>query len=163
MPAVGRRPRTATATPLESPPPPIGIEDAGQLGQVLDDLEATRALAGDHPVVVVRRDNRQTSLDGDRLYPEAALFGGQSDDDDLGASAATRSLDRRGVIGHDHDCRGAEQPGRPGDALGVVARRVGDDATSALLGAERRDRDKGASKLERPDRLERLGLEEVTI
>ena len=37
-------------------------EDGGEIGQVLDDLETDGALAGDDPVVVVRRDDRQAAL-----------------------------------------------------------------------------------------------------
>ena len=84
------------------------------------------------------------------------------DDDDLGAVGLDpRPLERRRVRRHDDDRRRAEQPGGAGDALGVVARRVRDDAAGALRGAQRRDRDVRAADLERADRLERLGLEEA--
>ena len=55
----------------------------------------------------------------------------------------------------------AEQAGRPRDALGVVARRVGDQPAAALLRGQRRGRDVGAAQLERADGLERLRLEPV--
>ena len=56
--ASGRSALTAVATPLASPPPPIGTRTSGDVGQVLDDLQPDRALAGDDPVVVVGRDDR---------------------------------------------------------------------------------------------------------
>ena len=42
-------------------------EDERDIRQVLDDLETDRALTGDDPVVVERRDDRQSPLRGDRL------------------------------------------------------------------------------------------------
>ena len=60
-------------------------EDRREVGQVLDDLEPDRALAGDDPVVVEGRDDRQPALGGDRLGDPLALVAGGPDDDDLGA------------------------------------------------------------------------------
>jgi hypothetical protein len=58
----------------------------------------------------------------------------RSDDDDLGAVRGDPlALDRRCVRRHDDDRRSAEQPGRPGHALGVVAGRVGDDAARQFV------------------------------
>ena len=71
--------------PAASPPPPIGTRTAARSGSVLGDLEPDRALAGDDPVVVVRRDDRQAALRGDLLRDGLALVAGRADDDDLGA------------------------------------------------------------------------------
>ena len=111
------------ATPLASPPPPIGTSHGRQVGQVLDELEADRPLARDDPVVVERRDDRQAAFGGDRLGHLPPLLARVADDDDLGAVGRDPfALDRRRVGRHDDDGRGAEQPGGAGDALGVVAR-----------------------------------------
>ena len=54
-------------------------------GQVLDDLEPDRTLAGDDPVVVVRRDDRQAAPGGELLGDTLPLLAGGSDEEDLGA------------------------------------------------------------------------------
>ena len=75
-------------------------QDEPVVGQVLDDLEPDRALAGDDPVVVERRDDRQTALRGDGLGLCLALVGRGTDDDDLGAIGGDPlALDRRRVVG----------------------------------------------------------------
>ena len=64
-----------------------------------------------------------------------ALVAGGPDDDDLGAVRSDPvTLDGRRVRWHDHDGRRPEQARGTGDALGVVAGRVGDDASSQLVG-----------------------------
>ena len=139
-------------------------EDRGDVRQVLDDLEADRALPGDDPVVVVRRDDREPR--------SAAIASARSRrSSDAGPtvtisapSAATRSRLMAGAsLGHHDDGRRPEQAGRPGDALGVVARRVRDDAARALGVGERGDGDVGAADLEGADRLEALGLQEDAV
>ena len=62
-----------------------GHEDRGDVGQVVDDLEADRALAGDDPVVVVRRDDREAAFGGEPLGDALALVARRADRDDLGA------------------------------------------------------------------------------
>ncbi len=51
-------------------------QDARDIGQVLDDLQPDRALAGDDPVVVERRDDGQTALGGELLGDGLALVRG---------------------------------------------------------------------------------------
>ena len=124
-------PGRPSATPLASPPPPIGTRTAARSGRS-STISSPTSLAGDDPVVVVRRDDRQPALGGDLLGDLLALVAGGPDDDDLGAVGLDAfALDRRGVGRHHDDGRGAEQSGRPRDALGVVARRVGDDPAGA--------------------------------
>ena len=109
----------AVATPLASPPPPTGTSTRPVVGRSSDDLEPDRALAGDDPVVVERRDDRQTALRGDRLRACLALVGRGPDDDDLGAVGRhALALDRRRVVRHDDHCRSCPAGGprgrRPG-------------------------------------------------
>ena len=86
----------ATATPLARPPPADRHDDRGHVRQVLGDLEPDRTLAGDDPVVVVRRDDREPAFGGDLLGPHAALIGGGPDGDDLRAVRGDAlALDRR--------------------------------------------------------------------
>ena len=86
----------AAATPLARPPPPTGTTTAATSRQVLGDLEADRALPGDDPVVVVRRDDGEAAFRGDRLGPFAPLLRRRPDRDDLGAVRGhALALDRR--------------------------------------------------------------------
>ena len=136
-------------------------EDDRDVRQVLDELEADRPLAGDDPIVVEGRDDLEPALGGELLGHPLALVAGRADDDDLGAIGRHPfALDRRRVGRHHDDRRRTEQARRSSDALGMVARRVGDDAAPELLRRQRRDRGVGAAQLEGPDRLERLGLQE---
>ena len=101
-------------------------------------------------------------MGGDLLGHALAFVAGGADDDDLGPSAATAlALHLRRIGRHDDDGRRAQQAGRPGDALRVVAGRIRDDPARQLVGRQRRDGDVGAPQLEGADRLERLGLEEA--
>ena len=110
-------------------------EDRGDVRQVLDDLEAARALAGDDPIVVVRRDDREAALGRDPLGDDPALRACRPNDDDLGSVRGdTTRLELRRIGRHDDDRRRAEEPRRAGDALGVVAGRVGDHAAGPLVG-----------------------------
>ena len=112
-----------------------GQEDGREVGQVLDQLEADRALSRDDPVVVVGRDDGQPPVRGDRLGHPLALIAARPDDDHLGAVRFDPLALDPGCVGrHDHDGRDAEQRRGAGDALGVVARGVGDDAAGPLVG-----------------------------
>ena len=53
-------------------------EDQRDIRQVLGDLESDRALPGDDPIVVVRRDDGETPFRGDRLGPFPAFLRGRS-------------------------------------------------------------------------------------
>ena len=85
-------------------------EDGRQVGQRLGDLEPDGALAGDDPVVVVGRDDRQAALGRDRFGDLLPLVARCPDRDDLGAVGGDPvALDRRRIGGHDDDRRDAEQ------------------------------------------------------
>ncbi len=117
-------------------------EDGRHVRQVGNDLEPDRPLPGDDPIVVVWRDDRQAAFGGQPFGGRLALVARGADRDDLGpVGGDPLSLDGRGVRRHHHDRRRAEEASRPGDALGVVARRVGDDAAGTVcLGTARRSR-----------------------
>ena len=154
---------TATATPLASPPPPIGHEHGGR---------SAMSSAISRPQVPWPAMMRSSSNGGMIARPRsAAMRSATACRSALAGPTVTTSapsvedpgaLDRRGVVRHDHDGRAAQQAGGAGDALGVVARRVGDDATPQLGRPERGDRRIRAAQLERPDRLERLRLEQLS-
>ena len=58
----GRSARRAIATPEASPPPPTGISTVPSVGHLLGELEPDRALAGDHVLVLERRDEGRARL-----------------------------------------------------------------------------------------------------
>ncbi len=146
--------------PLASPPPPTGTRTTATSG---------RSSTTSRPTVpwpaMIRSSSYggmigQATLGGDRLGHPLALVAGDPDDDDLRAIGGHPvALDGRRVGRHDDDGRGAEQSRRAGHALGVVARRVGDDAARELGVGQRRDGVVGAADLEGADRLERLRLQ----
>ena len=139
-------------------------EDDGDVGQGLDDLEADRALAGDDPVVVVGRDDREAALRRDLLGDLLALVAGRPDGDDLRPVRGDPiALDGRRVGRHDDHRRHAEEPCRAGDALGVVPDEY--EMTPRASASAGRDAiaDVRPAELERADRLERLGLQEPAV
>jgi cysteine desulfurase family protein (TIGR01976 family) len=130
-----------------------------RVGQVVEDLQADRAVAGHHRRVLHRVHEQP-------LYPVDVTGG----DDvppfvvrDLDHSAA-EALDR-GQLGlgrmvRDHDRgRDAERAGRPRDALGHVPRAGGDQPLGPGVGRREHDRVGRSADLERVDGLEVLQLE----
>ena len=149
-----------SAIPDARPPPPIGNDDRLQLGQLVDELEADRPLAGDDVVILERMDERRAGLldVGDRSRDR--VLEGRSGQ--LGARAVVaRRLDLRHRRLGGHEDRRLD-PGLargPRDRLAVVARTRRDDARLALGFAQRADLVDGAADLERARALERLGLQ----
>ena len=152
--ASGRSALTALATPDANPPPPMGtstvkgVDAVAQVGELLHDLQAARALARDDARVVVGGDEHQTALARQRLRDLHPFIARWPDPDDLRAVRAdARHLDRRSIRGHDDDGRDAQQAGGARHALGVVARRVRHDTPRPLLrrtGWPARDRRRAA-------------------
>jgi hypothetical protein len=145
-------PRATTETPESSPPP----------RHVLQQLQAESALAGDHRVVVKRRDQRRSilldHLAGDGLpvlasnpviehHPGTVLTGGG----DLGG---------RCVQGHDDRGPDPELARGQGHGLRVVSGRESHDASRTLLRCEQGQAREGAPGLEGSDALEGLALED---
>ena len=149
------------ALPESSPPPPHGTTTASSA--VISSCSSSTAVAW--PAITSRWSNGGISvaslllqqLIGDRL----ARLGGRVVEDDAGAERRRRlALDRRRV-GRHHDRRAdAEQLPDAGHGLGVVARRVGDDAARPHVLGQRRDRVQRAAELEGTDALQVLALEE---
>ena len=130
----GRSAFAAVEQPAISPPPPIGTTSSVEVGRVLEQLERGRALAGHDARVVVRRDERQAALLGERAPERLAVLGVAVVGDDLGAVAARRrELGGRRVLRHHDHGAGAEQRRRERDRLRVVARRERGDAARLLL------------------------------
>ena len=132
-----------------------------ELFRLLHQLEADRALAGDHVRVVVGRHERRAALRDDPARDGLAVFGKAVVEHDLGAERA-RVLELHGgrVRRHHDGRRDAEHPGRRGDALGVVAGREGDDAGAALRCVELHEAVVGSAELEGAGALQRLHLEQ---
>ena len=120
-------------------------------------------MTGDDAVVVVRRDDRQAAPGGELFGDTPPLLAGGSDEEDLGAIGSDPiAFDAGRVRRHDDDGGRPEQPRGPSNSLRVVAGRVGDHAPRELVSGQGRHGRVGAANLERPDGLERLGLEEAT-
>ena len=127
----------AAATPLIRPPPPTGARTVSTFGQIFENLEAYGALSGDDLFVVVGRDDDVSVLGGEFFSFGLALVGAGADDDDFCAEFGSGlALDGRCVVGHDDDAFDLERAGGVGNALGVVAAGVGDDA-SVSFGLQR--------------------------
>ena len=136
-------------------------EHGGEIRHVLGDLQPERALAGDDPIVVERMDEHQPALRDQLARDRVALADRRARGHDLRAvrdDAAALDLGR--VAGHDDHGADAQQTCGPRDALAVVAGRVGDDSSGALLGRKRGDRVVRTSDLERADGLQRFRLEQ---
>ena len=158
--ASGQSALTAVATPEMRPPPPTQTTTVATAGRSCGDLEADRALAGDDPRVVEGRDVLERASVADLRRHALALVARVGAAHDLGAvGGGARDLDGRGVLGHHDRGRDAEQRSGGGDALGVVAARVGDDAALDRLERGRGERVEGAAELERARALQALGLD----
>ena len=100
--------------PAVSPPPGGGYHhDVGfqaERVQIVDDLAAGRALAGDDQRVVVGRDQCGAALSRDRLGNRLAVFARAIVKHDLGAERrGAFALGARRIARHDNDARHAEQ------------------------------------------------------
>ncbi len=90
----GIRALTASAMPPIRPPPPIGTTSRPRSGRRLDDLQADRALSGDHAHIVEGMHIGQAALALDLVGSRAGVVEGRAVQDHLGAIAA-----RRGDLG----------------------------------------------------------------
>ena len=115
-------------------------EDQIHVRKLPRDLEPARGLAGDDVRMVVRRDDR-VAVDGrEFLGLELARRAGRADKDDLRSQREGGiDLHLRSVVRHDDDGLGPERAGRVGDALGVIAARVSNDAASKCVRCELRN------------------------
>ena len=120
---VGRRSLTAAATPEISPPPPTPDDHDVDIGQVLDELEADRAVTGDDLRVVERVHERQALGVADPFHLGERLADVRAVEDDPGAVAeAGVDLRADGAVGHDDRDRNAGRATGPRIRLTGVAR-----------------------------------------
>ena len=146
--------------PAASPPPPMRNDYRLDLrAELLDELQAERALTGEHERVLEGVDVGLSRFDP-LLGGHGSVVEAEPGEDDVCAVALGRlDLCVRGVLGHEDGCAHPGFPCGPSDRLAVVARARGDDARSALGVGELRDPVVGAADLERACALEVLGLE----
>src|ERR1019366_2663001 len=103
--------------------------DGFDLGHIFENLKSDGALAGDDLFVVVRRHDDVAVLGGQFFGFELAFGAAGTYQYNVRAQGGScLALDGGGVVGHDDDGLHAERAGRVGDALGVIAAGVGDDA-----------------------------------
>ena len=138
--------------------------DGGQheidLGQVFENFEAASSLPGDNGRVVIRLDDRVAVECSQLLGALFALQAGGADGDDLRTECfRCLSLDRGGIRRHDDHGPRAEYAGGVGDALGMIAARIGDESALESFPGERRGFVIRAAQLETADRLHGFGLE----
>ncbi len=118
-------------------PPAAHRDEEGVEGaHLVEELEGGGALAGDDVGVVVGVDQVLAAaghLGGGDLFP----VGGVAGDDARPVALGGGALGRGRVVGHDHGRRGAEEPRRQRQALGMVPGGVGDDAPGARCGERR--------------------------
>ena len=159
----GRSALTAVATPEISPPPPIATSSEVGVRIVLDDLQADRALAGDH-----RRIGE--GMDVGRAGPGGGLAGrgvGVVPDLALPDQAGAPALELLRLGGR-HVGRQVDGHRRAGEVAGighaepVIAARGGHQAAADLLRREGEHLVGGSPRLERAGDLERLQLERET-
>ena len=135
--------------------------DGLHVRNLLDDFEANRALSGNHGVIVKGMDKR------DRAFPAAAqgLFARfvvvRAMQNNVRAITARRGEFDGGRISRHYDhSRRVEQLPHERHGLRVIARRERHDPPSPLVGGQKEQPREGAARLESPDLLERLALEE---
>ena len=138
-----------------------GVVLAGKLRQ---QLQAHRALPGDHVGVVVGMHEGHAAL----LLKQVGVGLGVAErvavEHDLGAAlAAGPDLDLGGGRGHHDQSVQPQLLGAEGHALRVVARRGGDDAAFPLRLAQARHLVVGAAQLEGKHRLLVLALEQHRV
>ena len=151
---------TAAATPREQAAAGDGSENEIDFGQGFNDFQAAGGLAGDDLAVVVGRDDDVAVLADEFVGFGQALAGGDADIDDLRAHGKRGgALDGGRVRGHHDDCLCADFARGVGDALGVVAAGVSDDAAGDFFRGELEDLVGRAANFECADGLEGFGLE----
>ena len=121
-----------------SPPPPHGHDDVADLGALVEDLEADRALSGGGARVVVGVDVRApvVPLEGARRARSRVVVGRARLLGPRRGSVRSLSTLARGAVAGTKRVAGMAPPRawrREGDAEGVVAGRGGHDAPPALL------------------------------
>ena len=143
-----------------SPPPPIPTTIVSTSGSLVEQLEAERALAGDHVGVVERVDEHRAGALGELGGQSQRRLDRRALEDDIRPVAARREqLRHRHAERHEDRRRDAERLGRERDALRVVAGGCRDHAARALLGGQPRQPVGGAADLERAGALQVLELE----
>ena len=137
-----------------------GHQHGAHVGEVIDDLQARRALAGNDPRMIVWRHHRESL----RLHQclgafVAILRRGAREFNARAEPLRTAALGRRHRGGHDHHGLAPEQPGRERNGLRVVAGRWRNHPACTLGGGKLREKVIGAAELERPPALEHFWLD----
>ena len=145
--------------PEARPPPPTGHDDRREVGDVLEQLEPERALAGDHDGVVEGVDEGHPGLGGALARggdgaprPRSRVPHRRAE-----GRAAVDLRDRR-AVGHEDLARHAAHARGLRERPRVVAGAPGRDAAGAAV-AEGGELVQRAADLERPRALEVLGLQ----
>ena len=134
-----------------------GAQDGLNLGQLFEDFETCRPLAGNDVFIVVGRNDSISVLGREFLGPEAALLASGANFDDFSAKRCRRiEFVLRGVARHHDDGLHAKSTGGISDSLCVIPAGIGDDAAAPRLVAQRRNLVVGPAQLEGADGLQVL-------
>src|SRR3989442_5751330 len=137
-----------------------GDEHAGKLGQILEELEPDRAVAGHHPLIVEWMDERPVDLRkapvGERLPPTIERNRDHAPSEPLDGPHLCFG---RGIRS-DHRASNAQPAGVPGNPLRHVSGAGGEDALGQLSSGHQVHGRGGAPDLEGPDGLQVFELQE---
>ena len=128
--------------------------------ELVDELEADRALARDHDLVLERVHERRTALLDVLPRGVQRILEDRADEAHLRPVVPGRvDLRHRGVLRDEDRRRCAELAGGPRDRLAVIPRAGGNDALPTLGVGQRRELVDGPADLERARPLEVLRLQ----
>ena len=140
------------------------INDIGRIRALAQDLQADRALAGDHIGIIKGMDEAEAPL---LLEPPRFAIGGVvgvAMEQHLGPPGGHGPhLHVRGGDGHHNHCLAPQPLGGQGHPLGVVAGAGGDHAPRKLASAEARHLVVGAAQLEAEHRLQVFPLQQHPV
>ena len=145
----------------DEPPAADRHDDGVDVGRLIKQLKAQRALAGDHGLVVERVHQGRAPLGGELLRDGKRRREGLPAQQHLGTEdAGLTHLGVRRVPGHDDGDRDIQPAAVIRQRLGVVARRHGDDAAFSLALVQEAQTVECAALLERGRELEVLELQQ---
>ncbi len=124
-------------------------DDHIQVGNVLQQFQRSRALAGDDALIIVGMDNVRAGLEPDPFERAFPGFECRLTKRDLSTVAGDRVfLHRRGIVWHDDIGRDAAHFRSQSQRLGMVPGGMRADSAGRLFVAERKYRIGGAAELE---------------
>jgi hypothetical protein len=162
---LGRERLDVGRDPRDEPAPSHGNEDGvDPAPRVAEDLDSDGPLTRDHQGIVEGMNEDPTGLRRELVAAHLRVGVAVAGELDVGLHGPYGvDLDPRRRLRHHDERRDAQLPGGVGDALGVVARARGDDATPGFRSAQLRHLVVGAAELEAEHRLQILALQQNLV